>query len=671
MTDLYAGLVLELSNANIDKVFTYRIPEDIRDLVFVGCPVFVRFGTVKRPVRAYIVELSNETEFDKSKIKDIEGMAEFDIPASRQLLGLAAHIKKMYGVSFSKALSTVMPVKSKLKRRNNAETNAFLDLKAGESELLKELNEEQQTVYDEFCDDYNKGLRKTYLLHGITGSGKTLVYINMINMVIKMGRQAIVLIPEISLTYQSIKRFISVFGDRVAVLNSKMSKGERVKQFERVLNKEADIIIGPRSALFTPFENTGLIIIDEEHDNAYKNESVPRYDSRDLARKLAEISDASLVLASATPSPESYKKYKDGEYSLLRLNYRAGKEAVLPNINIVDLRKELKDGNTGVFSIKLRELIEDRLAKNEQIMLFMNRRGMSNFVSCRSCGQVIKCPHCDVALTLHNNNRLYCHYCAYNTMLPKLCPSCSSPYIAGFGVGTQKLELLTKKAFPKARVLRLDRDSDNTKTAGMDILKKFSNNEADILVGTQMIVKGHDFPNVTLVGIVAADTSLYINDYTGAQRTYELLTQASGRAGRADKKGEVVIQTYNPEHYAILACRKHDYDLYYENEITYRALAMYPPIVHILGVQLSAKDEKKLNEALEMYVKLLSGFIKENSQFIGPVVPNIYKLRDYFRKIIYIKNSEYAILTGIKESMDLLMEGNKLFSDISIIYDLV
>ena len=418
MTDLYAGLVLELSNANIDKVFTYRIPEDIRDLVFVGRPVFVRFGTVKRPVRAYIVELSNETEFDKSKIKDIEGMAEFDIPASRQLLGLAAHIKKMYGVSFSKALSTVMPVKSKLKRRNNAETNAFLDLKAGESELLKELNEEQQTVYDEFCDDYNKGLRKTYLLHGITGSGKTLVYINMINMVIKMGRQAIVLIPEISLTYQSIKRFISVFGDRVAVLNSKMSKGERVKQFERVLNKEADIIIGPRSALFTPFENTGLIIIDEEHDNAYKNESVPRYDSRDLARKLAEISDASLVLASATPSPESYKKYKDGEYSLLRLNYRAGKEAVLPNINIVDLRKELKDGNTGVFSIKLRELIEDRLAKNEQIMLFMNRRGMSNFVSCRSCGQVIKCPHCDVALTLHNNNSLYCHYCAYNTMLP-------------------------------------------------------------------------------------------------------------------------------------------------------------------------------------------------------------------------------------------------------------
>lgn len=672
MTELYADLILELSNAKIDRVFTYRIPKELHTSVFVGCPVFVSFGTIKRKVKAYIIDLRDSIDFDKDKIKDILSIVDLDIPAGRNLLSLAIYMKKHYGVTFSKAISTVMPVKNKLKRKTQDSKSAFFNIEKQDNQD-KILNEAQKLIYNSFCSDYDNNDFKTYLIHGITGSGKTLVYINMIKKVLSMGKQAIVLVPEISLTYQLVKNFVSIFGDRVAILNSKLSKGERVKEFEKVLSHEADIIIGPRSALFTPFDNLGIIIIDEEHDNAYKSETVPRYDTRDLAVKLSQISKCSLVLASATPSPETYKKAIEGEYKLFELKARANKNAILPKIHIVDLRKELENGNRSIFSNKLKELIEDRLNKKEQIILFMNRRGLSGFVSCRSCGYVIKCPHCDVSLTLHNNDRLYCHYCGYNTIMPSLCPSCKSPYIAGFGFGTQKLENMTKKMFPSARVLRLDQDTNKSKDDSINIMKNFSRGDADILIGTQMIVKGHDISNVTLVGIVAADASLYINDYTSAQRTYELVTQASGRAGRAEKAGEVVIQTYNPEHYALQACLQNDYNLYYDNEIIYRQLAMYPPIIHILGIQLSAKDEEVLEDVTTKYVSILVAKANKISglNIIGPVRANIYKLRDYFRKIIYVKHSDYDILTKIKEDIEEELEDIKLFSSISIIYDLV
>lgn len=672
MTELYADLILELSNAKIDRVFTYRIPKELHTSVFVGCPVFVSFGTIKRKVKAYIIDLRDSIDFDKDKIKDILSIVDLDIPAARNLLSLAIYMKKHYGVTFSKAISTVMPVKNKLKRKTQDSKSAFFNIEKQDNQD-KILNEAQKLIYNSFCSDYDNNDFKTYLIHGITGSGKTLVYINMIKKVLSMGKQAIVLVPEISLTYQLVKNFISIFGDRVAILNSKLSKGERVKEFEKVLSHEADIIIGPRSALFTPFDNLGIIIIDEEHDNAYKSETVPRYDTRDLAVKLSEISRCSLVLASATPSPETYKKAIEGECKLFELKARANKNAILPKIHIVDLRKELENGNRSIFSNKLKELIEDRLNKKEQIILFMNRRGLSGFVSCRSCGYVIKCPHCDVSLTLHNNDKLYCHYCGYNTIMPSLCPSCKSPYIAGFGFGTQKLENMTKKMFTSARVLRLDQDTNKSKDDSINIMKNFSRGDADILIGTQMIVKGHDISNVTLVGIVAADASLYINDYTSAQRTYELVTQASGRAGRAEKAGEVVIQTYNPEHYALQACLQNDYNLYYDNEMIYRQLAMYPPIIHILGIQLSAKDEEVLENVTTKYVSILVAKANTISglNIIGPVRANIYKLRDYFRKIIYVKHSDYDILTKIKEDIEEELEDIKLFSSISIIYDLV
>lgn len=669
MEKLYVDVVLELSNTKIDKLYTYKVPQELKDDIYIGCPIQVKFGSIKKAVNAYVISIKTEHNFSEDKIKDIYKIRNNDLSANKNLLKLAVYIKKQYACTFAKAISTVMPVKTRLKRKLKID-NPFLKVEK-DKDKDKKLNFAQTLAYNKFLRYYDSGINKTYLLHGITGSGKSLLYVNMIKRVLKDSKQVIVLIPEISLTYQSISLFISIFGDRVAILNSRMSKGERVEQFEKVLAKEVDIMIGPRSALFTPFDNLGLIIIDEEHDNAYKNENTPRYDTRDLANELTKINNASLVLVSATPSPETYKKAVDKEYELLELKERAVKDAYLPEIHIVDLAKELEEGNRSVFSRKLKELIEDRLEKKEQIMLFMNRRGVSNFISCRSCGEVMKCPHCDVSLTLHSNNKLYCHYCSYTMDMPKFCPKCSSFYLAGFGVGTQKLEVLTKKMFPSARVLRLDQDSSKKKGDSFEIIKKFSNKEADILIGTQMIVKGHDFKDVSLVGIVAADTSLYINDYTSSQRTYELITQAAGRAGRADKKGDVVIQTYNPRHYAIIASAENDYDLYYKNEMAFRKIAMYPPLVYILGIQLSSKSEIDLKEAVKIYVGLINKYSDKSFSIVGPVEPNVYKLKDYYRNIIYIKSVVYADLISLKNNIDLEIENFKIYDHISLIYDLV
>ena len=431
------------------------------------------------------------------------------------------------------------------------------------------LNEEQRAAVQSVWQDYEQGIYQTYLLHGVTGSGKTEVYMELISRVIGQGRQAIVLIPEIALTYQTVMRFYNRFGDRVSIMNSRLSAGERFDQFERAKKGEIDVMIGPRSALFTPFSNLGLIIIDEEHEAAYKSEQVPRYHARETAIQRAKMAQASVVLGSATPSIESYYKAKNGEYVLLRLQKRV-QQKPLAECYTVDLREELKEGNRSILSRKLQELMEERLEKKQQTMLFINRRGLAGFVSCRACGHVIKCPHCDVSLSQHTGGRMVCHYCGYEEPEPKVCPSCGSKYISGFKAGTQKIEEIVKKRFPKARTLRMDTDTTRNKDSYEEILSAFANQEADILVGTQMIVKGHDFPNVTLVGVLAADMSLYRNDFHGAERTFQLLTQAAGRAGRGKETGEVVIQTYTPEHYSIQAAAKQEYELFYQQEILCR-----------------------------------------------------------------------------------------------------
>ncbi len=516
------------------------------------------------------------------------------------------------------------------------------------------LNEEQKVIVEAVKKDYLEGIRKTYLIHGITGSGKTEVYMEMIDTVLQEGKQVIMLIPEISLTYQTVMRFYKRFGNRISILNSRLSQGERYDQYMRAKKGEVDIMIGPRSALFTPFSNLGLIIIDEEHESSYKSEGLPKYHARETAIQRANMVGASVVLGSATPSIEAYKRAKDGEYELFTLKSRASKDSYLPNIHLVDLREELKAKNRSIFSRKLKMLIEDRLLKKEQVMLFINRRGYSGFVSCRSCGHVLKCCHCDISLTFHKTGKLACHYCGYEEEMPKLCPECGSPYIAAFGTGTQKIEELVEKEFPNARILRMDADTTSGKDGHEKVLTAFAEHKADILVGTQMIVKGHDFKDVTLVGILAADLSLYAGDYRAAERTFELLVQASGRAGRGNKAGEVVIQTYTPEHYSIKTASESDYEAFYNQEILYRKMLQYPPEAHIMAVLISGRKEEDVKDKANLLKQVMELELKEQDKIkvIGPAKASIAKLNDIYRQVMYIKSSDYTLLIEIKDFLE-------------------
>lgn len=531
------------------------------------------------------------------------------------------------------------------------------------------LNAQQSDIVKRIVSDFQNDIRKTYLIHGVTGSGKTEVYLNVIQSVLDAGQQVIMLIPEISLTYQTVRRFYERFGEDVAIINSRLSKGEKFDQLMRARNNEVSIVVGPRSALFTPFEKLGLIIIDEEHESAYKSESVPRYHTRDVAMELARISNASLILGSATPSVESYYRAQNGEYELFTMNKRAVENSRLPQVYIEDLRKELKEGNRTIFSRKLQELIRDRMEKKQQIMLFINRRGYSNFISCRSCGEVIKCPHCDVSLKLHNNNTLICHYCGYEVRMPNECPACSSKYIAGFGIGTQKVEDEFRKIYPNAKILRMDYDTTTKKDDYSKILSAFEKGEAQVLIGTQMIVKGHDYPGVTLVGIIAADLSLYSNDYRAGERTFELITQAAGRAGRGELAGEVVIQTYSPENYSIVAAANQDYSGFYNEEIMFREMLSYPPIQNMLAVKLSSDKMELCEECAQEMYDFASQYIFKDITIIGPVNAKIYKKSDIFTNLVYIKDSDYNVLTFIKDKIEEHIKDNYRYRYVSVQFD--
>lgn len=543
----------------------------------------------------------------------------------------------------------------------------------------KVLNAAQQSVVDAIEGDIAAGLRNTYLIKGVTGSGKTEVYMELIAHCIQSGRQAIVLIPEIALTYQTVMRFFARFGNRVSIINSRLSNGERYDQFERAKNGDIDIMIGPRSALFTPFSNLGLIIIDEEHENSYKSESVPRYHAREVAIEYARMSDAIVVLGSATPSVDSFYKAKTGVYRLLELDKRVD-DRPLPKCEVVDLRQELREGNRSILSTRLQELMEERLLNGQQTMLFLNRRGKSAFMSCRACGFVVKCPHCDVSLSEHSGGVMVCHYCGYRQPVPKVCPSCGSKYISGFKAGTQKIEAMVAKRFPQARILRMDYDTTRAKDAYEKILQAFSNHEADILIGTQMIVKGHDFSNVTLVGVLAADMSLHVNDFHAAERTFALLTQAAGRAGRGKLPGNVVIQTYDPDHYAILTAKEQDYEAFYDKEIEYRRLMHYPPVWNMLLVHVTSPDESECSNMAQQVYDIASQMIShtdENQspgdrhliQLIGPADATIAKVNDIYRKVIYMKTSDYAALISIKDGIEQAVKADTAMKHANISFD--
>lgn len=529
---------------------------------------------------------------------------------------------------------------------------------------------EQTDAVERFWQEYRQGIRNTYLLYGVTGSGKTEVYMEMIARVLAQGKQAIVLIPEIALTYQTVMRFYSRFGDRVSILNSRMSQGERYDQMERVKAGEVDVMIGPRSALFTPFSNLGLIVIDEEHETTYKSEQVPRFHARETAWERARNEGASLVLGSATPSLEAFSACERGECQLLKLTQRTG-TAKLPSVYVADMREELKRGNRSILSDHLRELMEDRLNRKEQVILFLNRRGYAGFISCRSCGYVVKCPHCDVSLSSHRGGRLVCHYCGYEEPMIQNCPSCGSHFIGGFRAGTQQIEELVKRQFPQAGVLRMDMDTTRNKDGHEKILETFENGGADILIGTQMIVKGHDFPNVTLVGILAADLSLYSDDYRSAERTFQLLTQAAGRAGRGKREGEVVIQTYSPEHYSIEKAAAQDYEGFYQEEMNYRELMGYPPAEHLMAVLMMGAEEEHLSLAAKYLKEYTLRIDREQKlKVIGPASPYVGKVNDVYRKVLYLKCETIDPLIDAKNKMEKYIEINRGFQSIRIQFDL-
>ena len=501
--------------------------------------------------------------------------------------------------------------------------------------------EEQQKALDKLIQLLEQKEKKPVLLHGITGSGKTEIYMQMIEKVLQKGQQAIVLVPEISLTPQMVERFLSRFGEKVSVTHSRLNYGERYDQWKMAKEKEISIMIGPRSALFMPFENLGMIIIDEEHEGSYHSDTTPKYDAREVAEEISRMTNCLLLLGSATPDLVTYHKAMTGQYHLLTLQKRT-KGSHLPHVSIIDMRRELEEGNRSVFSRQLLEAMKQNIEQKRQTILFLNRRGYATFVSCRQCGFVVKCDQCDVAYTYHDAEKeLVCHYCGKRIKSPSVCPVCGSKYIKYFGTGTQKIEQEVKKIFPEARVLRMDLDTTTSKNSHQKILEQFGKGKADIVIGTQMIAKGHDFPNVTVVGILAADLSLHMASYRASEISFQLITQVAGRAGRDELPGEVFIQTYSPEHYSILLAAKQDYNAFYKQEMQIRQLMQYPPFAHIFTVVFSGKNEKEVIESAG-YLASIMLYYNRKKQFevLGPTPAALSKFRQEYRWRILVKCQE-------------------------------
>lgn len=766
--ELYADIIIDISHSKLDQTFQYRIPEELKETLEPGNVVEVPFGRGDRPIKGYVMRITEHTSCPPEKMKTILRLETNLAGAESKLTALALWMRDYYGSTTVQALRTVLPFRQKASekkkkwirlcmtkeeadmqlsvyRRKHQSARARLlealienpvlpqelvtgslkvtsavwkpmeeqgilcletqqiyrtpaileqlrreapgkvtegqteDRDTGEMPLSEKksgtasqpfvLTQEQQHVIDVIREEWEEHTFKQYLIHGVTGSGKTAVYMELIAEALGRGQQAILLIPEISLTYQNVIRFYHRFGDRISILHSRLTPAERYDQFERARSGDIDVMIGPRSALFTPFSNLGIIIIDEEHEPSYASESVPRYHARETAGKRAMLERARLVLGSATPSAEAYYGAMQGQSKLFEMKQRAT-GGILPTVHIADLRQELKEGNRSILSRILHEKIENCLNSGQQAMLFLNRRGYSGFVSCRMCGHVMKCPHCDVSLSLHRNGRLVCHYCGYEEMAVKKCPECGSPYIGGFKAGTQQIEEIVAAAFPHARILRMDADTTKGKDGHAEILRAFGAQEADILVGTQMIVKGHDFPNVTLVGILAADLSLNISDYRAGERTFQLLVQAAGRAGRGTKAGEVVIQTYDPEHYAITCAAAQDYVQFYEQEMMHRRLACYPPAGDMMAVHCACADQELLGIAvtyLARFIRQIAG--KYDAAVIGPSDEAVAKINDVYRKALYIKHENPKVLTAIKNMAEQYIEINAGFKEIKVNFE--
>ncbi|MFC0524085.1 primosomal protein N' [Pontibacillus salicampi] len=515
------------------------------------------------------------------------------------------------------------------------------------------LTEEQAAAIDPIHTSISNHTHETFLLHGVTGSGKTEVYLQSIQHVLDKGQEAIVLVPEIALTPQMVERFKGRFGSRVAVLHSALSKGEKFDEWRKVQRKEVQVVVGARSAIFAPFENLGIVIIDEEHESSYKQEDYPRYHARDVAIYRAKHHTCPVVLGSATPTLESYARAQKGVYTLLSLPKRMN-NASMPQVERIDMREELHAGNRSMFSRDLFEKMEDRLQKGEQTVLFLNRRGYSTFVMCRDCGHVMECPHCDIALTYHRKSeRLKCHYCSYEEAMPTECPSCESDSIRYFGTGTQKIEESLQQLLPEARIIRMDVDTTRRKGSHERLLTKFGNQEADILLGTQMIAKGLDFANVTLVGVLAADAMLHLPDFRSAEKTFQLLTQVSGRAGRHTLPGEVVIQSYTPEHYSIDLASQYDYEAFFLKEMKVRKMFQYPPYYFLTLITVSHGNHLYTMDVTQKMTQFLKEQLSEQSVVLGPSPSPLARIKDRYRYQTMIK---YKNEPGLHKAMNRLFQ---------------
>ena len=719
--DRFANVVIDISHEKVDRLFGYIIPEELRDILQVGDCVEVPFGKGDMPKKAYVIEITDRTDYPVEKLKRILKKVPESVSVEKDAIRLAYWIKDTYGSTMIQALKTVLPAKKIVKPKENkkivrkAEAEEIRSIYAecvrkkqvAKARVLKELFEEEVIPYDIVISKLNvssstlQGLQRDgaigieiettyrnpvssaygktatvslsdeqryivdeisrdikaeqsdskpcgkYLIHGITGSGKTEVYIRLIEETIAQGKQCIMLIPEIALSYQTLMRFYKRFGDRVSVINSSLSPGEKYDQCMRAGNGDIDVIIGPRSALFVPFRNLGLVIIDEEHENSYISESTPKYHTKEVAEELCRIKKAILVLGSATPSVDTYYAARNGEYKLFKMTKRmAG--GMLPEVTVVDLKEELRSGNKSIFSRTLQQKMADKLKNGEQIMLFLNRRGYAGFISCRACGAVMKCPHCDVSLSRHYGGKLVCHYCGYTTCDVTICPECGSKYISGFKAGTQQIEEALIRLFPEVRVLRMDSDTTKTKGSYEKILCAFKNHEADVLIGTQMIVKGHDFPNVTLVGVIAADLSLNESDFRTGERTFQLLTQAVGRAGRGSRGGEAVIQTYRPDHYSIVHASDQNYEAFYDEELAFRMIMDYPPCGKLMQVLVVSKEDRR---ALGLATALKKR-VESKVRVIGPAQDTISKINDFYRYNILLKSDSADVIRECRVIME-------------------
>ncbi|NLI89586.1 MAG: primosomal protein N' [Epulopiscium sp.] len=716
MAENYAEVLMEFARAEeIDRTFTYRIPEELKDLLEVGMRVRVPFGRGNRTKEGYIISFTNSIDFPPSKIKFIYSIID-DFPVfTPAALDLAYYMQDRYGTTLAAALDIMLPPGSKGNKiaLNRKKTNYIKLIKPKEevidymtsiknnktlknqyniltilldigeapiNELMEELqitrssfnslskkgitkiytkleeykakkdfaitetgyllNREQEDALDMLNKSFNKKTHETFLLHGITGSGKTEIFLQFIENIVDEGYQAIVLVPEISLTPQTVGRFRRRFGNKVGITHSRLSPRERMDQWVLAKEGKISIMIGPRSAVFTPFKNLKAIVIDEEHETTYKSDTTPKYQTKEVAKFRMEQENGLLLLASATPDLESYYKASVDEYKLLELTSRVY-DRPLPQIEFVDMRLELTTGNKYVFSSKLHEEIQKTIDKNEQVMLFLNRRGHSTFVSCRSCGYAIKCDHCNITMTYHlGRNKLMCHYCGMGKENPNTCPSCKSKFIRYFGDGTQKVEEQARVFFPNANIARMDMDTTRN-NKHETILKNFKDGKIDILVGTQMIAKGHDFPNVTLVGIMAADNMLYMQDFRASERTFQLITQVTGRAGRGEKPGKVLIQTYDPDHYCLQIAAKQDYLAFYNEEIELRKQMKYPPFSHIFSVLITSDKEDEVIRWANRLMEYYKFYNKEKDfELYGPIPAAISKIADIYRWRIIIKSSD-------------------------------